>query len=87
MKARQVQAQSRHQSCQALHKFQQCHPEVRDAVAPGAFQFQLQPPARGGRAKQLVARQRELDAASVRSLESISERVVFTLPRELVKKP
>ncbi len=37
--------------------------------------------------EQLVARQRELGAASVRSLESTSERVVFTLPRELVKKP
>ena len=37
--------------------------------------------------EQLVARLRELGAARVRSLEGISDSVVFTLPRELVKKP
>ena len=36
--------------------------------------------------EQLVARLRELGAARVRSLEGISESVVFKLPRELVKK-
>ncbi len=36
--------------------------------------------------EQLVARLKELGAASVRPLEGITEGVVFTLPRELVKK-
>lgn len=40
MKARQVQARARHQSCQALHEFQRRHPDVRGAVAPGALQLQ-----------------------------------------------
>ena len=40
MKARQVEARSRHQSCQALHELQRRHPEVRGPVAPGALQLQ-----------------------------------------------
>jgi len=36
--------------------------------------------------EQLVARLKELGAASVRPLDGITESVVFTLPRELVKK-
>jgi len=36
--------------------------------------------------EQLVARLKELGAASVRPLEGITESVVFTLPRELAKK-
>ena len=35
-----MQARSRHQSGQALHEFQRRHPDVRGAVAPGAFQLQ-----------------------------------------------
>jgi len=40
VKARQVEARSRHQSCQALHELQRRHPEVRGPVAPGALQLQ-----------------------------------------------
>jgi 4-hydroxy-3-methylbut-2-enyl diphosphate reductase len=36
--------------------------------------------------EQLVARLKEMGAASVRPLEGITERVVFTLPRELAKR-
>ena len=36
--------------------------------------------------QELVARLRELGAASVRPLEGITERVVFTLPRELARR-
>jgi 4-hydroxy-3-methylbut-2-enyl diphosphate reductase len=37
--------------------------------------------------EELVARLKELGAASVRPLEGITERVVFSLPRELVRRP
>jgi 4-hydroxy-3-methylbut-2-enyl diphosphate reductase len=36
--------------------------------------------------EQLVARLRELGAANVHPLEGITERVVFTLPRELARQ-
>jgi 4-hydroxy-3-methylbut-2-enyl diphosphate reductase len=37
--------------------------------------------------EELVARLKELGAASVRPLEGITEKVVFSLPRELVRRP
>jgi len=40
VKAREVQALSRHQPRQGLQEFQRRHPEVRGAVAPGALQLQ-----------------------------------------------
>jgi 4-hydroxy-3-methylbut-2-en-1-yl diphosphate reductase len=37
--------------------------------------------------EELIARLKELGAASVRPLEGITEKVVFSLPRELVRRP